>query len=363
MASSPAPSVSSGPGSPSSLDVHELEAAVLASCSVPRLTLDPPALTLEPPTSPESGERRQRVPTSPPQAFSAASPRPAAKRQRGGSSTVKKGKSKEKDKTPSVSASAPPQNLLNPNLWASLLSASSSSSAPSSSSTLPSTSASTSSSAPPSSSAGPPALGSPLPAFPSASSPVAPGFVHSSAPSMSATSSAAAFSAPLGTMLPTPQHQPLSADQVFSLLQHPWLSSLAGSHPGPSAPGIGKSFVVVSPHLMSSSIHPGVFLILFTPFIAPYSRSSCSVCAPSGVYMRPSAAVCGPLGALYADLRASGCLYACFCCCLRVFHCLFACFCCCMRAFRCIYAWFFCGLRPSPFPWVSLSAWLAESVI
>ncbi|KAG2345629.1 hypothetical protein BDR05DRAFT_998241 [Suillus weaverae] len=132
-ASSPTPSTpSSGPGSPTSLNLNKLEVAMTASRSTPRL--DPPALTLEPPTSPESGSRHQRVPTSPPHALTVpSSPCPTTKCQWGVTPSSKKGKSKEISAP--VPASSTPSHL-SPNLWA-LLSASSASglasSAPSSS--------------------------------------------------------------------------------------------------------------------------------------------------------------------------------------------------------------------------------------
>lgn len=169
-----------GPGSPTSVDLNELEAAVISSCSIPKLVLDPPALTLEPPTSPESGDRHQRVPTSPPQSMAAASsPHPATKCQRGASSPAsKKGKGKEKDKaivSLSSLATAPPQKTwhLLPNMWASLLSASSSlASLVSSSPSAPTLSSSSTAS----SSASCSLLAHPmlLPPFPSASSPIPP---------------------------------------------------------------------------------------------------------------------------------------------------------------------------------------------
>lgn len=209
MASSPALSASSGPGSPSSVDLLELEAALAASRSVPRLSLDPPVLTVEPPTSPESGDRQQQVPTSPPQALMVSSPRPVAKHQRGGSTAARKGKSREKEK---VSASAPPQSLLTPtpSPWASLL----------------------------------------APPFPSVSSPTVSGSPQPSAMTTGTAPSSAPSTAPMAPMAPLPsllpmptlQHHPLSADQVLSLLQHPWISSLVANQPLPTAPGLGKFY-------------------------------------------------------------------------------------------------------------------------
>ncbi|KAG1738196.1 hypothetical protein EDB19DRAFT_905028 [Suillus lakei] len=83
--------LSSDPGSPTG-DQDELEAALIAARSMPRLIL-------EPATSPETEMRHSCLPTSLPRALSSAvaSPsHPAAKRLRGGSVAAKKGKGKEK---------------------------------------------------------------------------------------------------------------------------------------------------------------------------------------------------------------------------------------------------------------------------
>ncbi|KIK33279.1 hypothetical protein CY34DRAFT_18470 [Suillus luteus UH-Slu-Lm8-n1] len=260
-ASSPAPSASSGPGSPTSVDLNELEAAVAASRSIPRLALDPPVLTLEPPTSPESGERHQRIPTSPPHSLSVASPRPAAKHQWGISTTAKKGKAKDKvTASSSASTAAPPQKsqpLLSPNLWASLLSASSStsaaSSASSSSSALPLSSSSTTASASSSATSSLPSHTGLLPGFPSVSSPLSP-----ATPLASSHSPSPPVMAPLPASTPLPSALPssllpaphLSSDQVvLSLLQHQ-LNSLVANQ---SAPVLAPSSLLLALLPTSSS--------------------------------------------------------------------------------------------------------------
>ncbi|KAG1764947.1 hypothetical protein EDD22DRAFT_951408 [Suillus occidentalis] len=119
--------------------------------------------------------------------------------------------------------------------------------------------------APPSSSSSGPSISAPLLlAFPSASS---------SAPTqhMISTPSTSSFPASLGVVTPTPQPQPLLAEQVFSLLQHPWLSSLAENHPSPSVPGIGFFYATFSSFEISSSfeLSPPHHLCLLSTSHAP----------------------------------------------------------------------------------------------
>ncbi|KAG2128261.1 hypothetical protein DEU56DRAFT_915524 [Suillus clintonianus] len=237
---SPSPAPSSDPGSPTDRQ-DELEAALIAARTVPKLVLDPP-------TSPKTGSRRPRLPTSPPQMLDSevASPsRPSAKRPRGGSA-AKKGKGKEKAPIkPEPAKKLYPLSHLPkpaPSFWASLAASSASSaSAFSGSPSISSPSVSPAPALPSPAFPSIPAIPSPLlsafsgpTAFAPAPSP-SPAAPSSSAPS--AAPSSAPPAAPSSTPTVVSSAPPLSADQVLSILQHPLFNALLANHPA-AVPGL-----------------------------------------------------------------------------------------------------------------------------
>ncbi|KAG2035533.1 hypothetical protein BDR03DRAFT_1012541 [Suillus americanus] len=232
---SPSPALSSDPGSPTDRQ-DELEAALISARSMPRLVLDPP-------TSPETGSWRPHLPTSPPQPLDTEAALPArlaTKCPRGGG-MARKGKGKEKAPEPKPAKKLYPLPHLPkpaPSFWASLAASSASSALTFSGSPLvpspsiPSIPSSSSSAIPPpllSAFSGPPAFSPTLPPAPAAPFP---------SPLPSALSGPPAFSPapppPAAALSPSPtiaSAPALSADQVLSLLQHPWLNALLANHP------------------------------------------------------------------------------------------------------------------------------------